>query len=123
MVEDTWSPTAPTRTLKYLLADVAKQKARANQLYFIKAFLQAKLKNRVVVKLDMRYKDYFPDYAKYFGRALRLLNLMYGMTNYYKYAQYGSKIVFYVMLRIVSIGIQMKILENGLLTPWERYYI
>ena len=50
----TWSPTASMRTLKYFLADVAKHKARANQLYFIGAFLQAKLKNRVVVKLDIR---------------------------------------------------------------------
>ena len=31
--------------------------------------------------LDIRYTDYFPEYAKYFGRALRLFNSMYGMTN------------------------------------------
>ena len=43
--------------------------------------MQAKVKNRVFVKLDIRYKDYFPEYAKYFGRALRLLKSMYGMTN------------------------------------------
>ena len=68
----------------------------------------------------MRYADYFPEYAKYFGRALKLLKSMYGMTNsgklladdqterlieegfmksqcqmsiYYKYAPDGSKIV------------------------------
>ena len=68
----------------------------------------------------MRYADYFPEYAKYFGRSLKLLKSMYGMTNsgklfsdeltewlieegfiqsqcqmsiYYKYAPYGSKIV------------------------------
>ena len=68
----------------------------------------------------MRYTYYFPEYAKYFGRALILLNSMYGMTNsgkffadeltewlleagfiqsqcqmsiYYKYAPDGSKIV------------------------------
>ena len=84
------------------------------------AFLQAKLKIRVFVKLDIRYTDYFPEYAKYFGRALRLLKSMYGITNsgklsadeltellleagfiqsqcqmsiYYKYAPDGSKIV------------------------------
>ena len=33
------------------------------------------------VKLDMRYADYFPEYAQYFGRALKLLKSMYGMTN------------------------------------------
>ena len=75
------------------------------------------MKNRVSVKLDSRYIAYFPEYAKYFGIALRLLKSMYGMTNsgklfadeliewlleanfiqyqcqlsiYYKYAPYGS---------------------------------
>ena len=43
--------------------------------------MQSKVKNRVFVKLDIRYIDYFPEYAKYFGRALRTLNSMYGMTN------------------------------------------
>ena len=81
MVGDTWSPTASMRTLKYFLADAAKNKARVNQLGFIGAFLQAKVKNRVFVKLDMRYADYFTEYAQYFRRALRLLKSMYGMTN------------------------------------------
>ena len=81
MVVDTWSPTASMRALDYFLADAAKYKARFHQLYFIGAFLQAKVKNRVFVKLDMRYADYFPEYAQYFGRALRLLKSMYGMTN------------------------------------------
>ena len=78
MVGDTWSPTASMRTLNYFLAAAAKHKARVHQLDFIGAFLQAKVKNRVFVKLDIRYTDYFPSYAKYFGRALRLLKSMYG---------------------------------------------
>ena len=69
------------RTLKYFLVDAAKHKARVHQLDFIGAFLQAKAKNRVFVKLDIRYTDYFPEYAQYFGRALKLLKSMYGMTN------------------------------------------
>ena len=81
MVGDTWSPTASIRTLKYFLADAAKHKARVHQLYFIGEFLQAKVKNRVFVKLGIRYIDYFPEYVQYFGRALILLNSMYGMTN------------------------------------------
>ena len=81
MVGDTWSPTASMRTLKYFLADAAKHKVRVHQLYFIGAFLQSKVKNRVFVKLDIRYTDYFPEYAQYFGRALILLESMYGMTN------------------------------------------
>ena len=38
----------------------------------------------VFVNLDSRYVDYFPEfpeYSKYFGRALRLLKSMYDMTN------------------------------------------
>ena len=90
--------------------------------------MQAKVKNRVFVKLDIMYTDYFPEYAQYFGRALRLLKSMYGipdsrklfadeliewlleagfiqsqcqMSIYYKYATYGSKILAYLMLTIV----------------------
>ena len=81
MVGDTWSPTASMRNLKYFLADAAKHKSIVHQLDFIGTFLQAKVKNRVFVKLDMRYTYYFPEYAQYFGRALILLNSMYGMTN------------------------------------------
>ena len=81
MVGDTWSLTAYMRTLKYFLEDAAKHKTRVHQLAFIGVFLQAKVKNRDFVKLDIRYTDYFPEYAKYFGRALRLLKSMYGMTN------------------------------------------
>ena len=66
---------------EYFLADSEKNKARVHQLNFIGAFLQAKVKNRVFVKLDMRYADYFPEYAQYFGRALKLLKSMYVMTN------------------------------------------
>ena len=47
MVGDTSSPTASIRNLKYLLLDAAKHKTRVHQLYFIGAFLQAKVKNRV----------------------------------------------------------------------------
>ena len=81
MVGDTWSPTDSMRTLKYFLADAAKHKARFHELDFIGAFLQAKVKNRVFVKLEMGHAEYFPEYAQYFGRALKLLKSMYGMKN------------------------------------------
>ena len=67
--------------MKYLLADAAKHKARVHQLDFIGALLQAKVNNRVFVKLDMRYAAYFTEYSQYFGRALKLLKSMYDMTN------------------------------------------
>ena len=147
MVGDTWSPTASMRTLKYFLEDAAKHKARVHLLDFIGAFLQAKVKNRVFFKLDIRYTYYSPKYVQYFRRALRLLKSMYGMNNsgklfadelaewlleagfiklqcqmsiYYKYAPDGSKNISYLMLMIVSTGIQTKILENGLSILWER---
>ena len=81
MVGDTWSPTAFMRNLKYFLAYEAKHKAKVHPLDFIEAFLQAKVKNRVFFKLDIMYTYYFPEYAQYFGRALKLLKSMYGMTN------------------------------------------
>ena len=81
MVGDTWSPTIPMRTLNLFLADAAKNKARFHRLDFVGSFLQAKVKNRVFVKLDVSYTDYFPEYEKYFGRALRLLKSMNVMTN------------------------------------------
>ena len=37
--------------------------------------------NKVFVKLDMRYEAYFTEYTQYFGRSLKLLKYMYGMTN------------------------------------------
>ena len=45
----------------------------------------AKVNNRVFVRLDIRYTDYFPEYAKYFGRDFILLKSVYGMTNYGKF--------------------------------------
>ena len=82
LVGDTWSPTAFMITLRYSFADVTKHKARAHQLNFIGAFLQEKFENRVLVKMDIRYPYYSPEYSVYFGRALILLKSMYGMTNY-----------------------------------------
>ena len=64
MVGDTWSPTASISTLKYFLEDAAKRNAKVHQLDFIGAFLQAKVKDRVFVKLDIRYTYYYPEYAQ-----------------------------------------------------------
>ena len=47
-------------TLKYLLVDADNHKARVHRLDFVGAFLQEKVNNRVFVKLDSRYVDYFP---------------------------------------------------------------
>ena len=77
---ETWYPTASLRTVKFLLADSARHKARFKQLDFIGAFLQAKVNRRFFVRLESKYSDFFPDYRHYFGRPLRLVRFMYGMT-------------------------------------------
>ena len=59
LVGYTWSPISPMRTLKYFLAYAAKHKSRLHQLDFIGSLLKANVKNRVFVKLDSRYVDYF----------------------------------------------------------------
>ena len=46
------------RTFKYFLIDAAENKARVHQLDFIGSFLQANVKNRVFVKLNVKYADY-----------------------------------------------------------------
>ena len=61
LVGDTWSPTASTINFKFFLADAVNHKARVHQLYFIEALLQEKVRNRVFVKLDSKYADYFPE--------------------------------------------------------------
>ena len=57
LIGDTWSPTASTRTLKYLLSYGVKHKERVYPLDFIGSFLQEKFENGVFVKLDSRYAD------------------------------------------------------------------
>ena len=52
-----------------------------SQLDFIRALLQAKVNNRVFVKLDSKYADYFSEYSNYFVRALILLKYMYEMND------------------------------------------
>ena len=59
-----------------------------HQLDFIGAFLQAKFKDRVSVKLYSIYADFFPEYSNYFGRTLILLKSVYGMTNSVKLFAY-----------------------------------
>ena len=55
-----------------------------HQSDFIRVFFNEKVKNRIFVKLDIRYADYFLEYSNYIGRVLILLKSMYGMNNYGK---------------------------------------
>ena len=60
LVGYTWSPTVSMRTLKYFLVDAVKPNARVHQLDFIGELLSENFNNRVFLKLDSRYADYFP---------------------------------------------------------------
>ena len=75
MVGYAWSPTASKRTFKYFLADTAKHKAIVNQLYFIGTFLQAKVNNRVFVKLAIIYTHYFPLIFKVLWNILDIIEV------------------------------------------------
>ena len=57
IIGDTWYPKVTIITLNYLLLNDYKHKEKVHQLYFIGAFLQAKVKYRVFVKLDSRYGE------------------------------------------------------------------
>ena len=63
LVGDTWSPIASMTTFKHLLADTAKHKKIVHQLDLIGSSLKEKVKNRVFLKLDSRYKYYLPEYS------------------------------------------------------------
>ena len=63
LVGDTSSPISYMQNLVYFLVDAANHKTIVHQLYFIGTLLQAKVKNRVFVKLDSRYADYFSEYS------------------------------------------------------------
>ena len=84
MIGDTLDITASMRTTKYFSAYASKHKARVHQLDFIVEFIQANVKHIFFAKLDSRYGEYFPEYAKYFGGPLSLKRSMYGVTNYGK---------------------------------------
>ena len=56
---NTYPPTASMINLKSFLAYVVKHKSIVHWLYFIGSFLQARVKNRIFVKLDSSYADYF----------------------------------------------------------------
>ena len=72
IIGGTWSPTEWMSNLNNFLADSANHKSRVHRLDFIGVFIQANVKHRVFVKLDIRYGEYFPEYANYFRIPLRL---------------------------------------------------
>jgi hypothetical protein len=84
-MEDSWSPTAPFRSLKMFLADAARSRCRVHQLDFVGAFLQANVRGRIFVTLPKVYEDIWPEFKDYCGRPLRLMKSMYGVNYSGKY--------------------------------------
>ena len=68
-MEDSWSPTAPFRSLKMFLADAARNRCRVHQLDFVGAFLQANVRGRIFVTLPKVYGDIWPEFKDYCGRT------------------------------------------------------
>ena len=84
-IEDTYSPSASFRVLKMFLADAARHTCKTYQFDVVGAFLQAKMRSRVFIKLPAIYGQLFPEYAAYCGKPVMLLKAMYGMTLSGKY--------------------------------------
>ncbi len=84
-MEDSWSPTAPFRSLKMFLADAARNRCRVHHLDFVGAFLQANIRGGIFVTLPKVYWDIWPEFIEYCGRPLRLVKCMCGITYSGKY--------------------------------------
>jgi hypothetical protein len=80
IVEDTYSPTASGRGLKMFLGHAARNQCRVRQLDFIGAYLQAKVRGRIFIKMPGIYGNLFPEFQAYCGVPVRLIKSMYGMT-------------------------------------------
>ena len=83
--EDTWSPTASMRLLKTFVAAATQEGKEIKQVDFIAAFIQAKVRERVFVKLSEDLATICPQYAHLIGRPLRLSRGLYGLTLCGKY--------------------------------------
>ena len=59
LIIDTLSPTSSMRNLKYFLEDYINHKARLHRLDLFGALLQTNFNNRIFLKSESRYADYF----------------------------------------------------------------
>ena len=83
--ENTWSPTASMRLLKTFVAAATQEGKEIKQVDFIAAFIQARVRERVFVKLSEDLSAACPEYSHMFGRPLRLERGLYGLTLCGKY--------------------------------------
>ena len=83
--ENAWSPTASMRLLKTFVASAAQEGKEIKQADFIAAFIQAKVRERVFVRLSEDLAAACPEYVQWLGRPLRLEKGLYGLTLCGKY--------------------------------------
>ena len=86
LMEDPHSPAASMRMSKMIMAEAARHKSRLFQLDVIGAFLQARMRSRVLIMLPKIYGEVFQEFKEHYGTPLLLLlKAMYGMTLSGKY--------------------------------------
>lgn len=85
LMEDPHSPAASMRMSMMIMAEAVRHKSRLFQLDVIGAFLQARMRSRVLIMLPKIYGEVFPEFKAYCGIPLLLLKAMYGMTLSGKY--------------------------------------
>ena len=83
--ENAWSPTASMRLLKTFVASAAQEGKEIKQVDFVAAFIQAKVRERVFVRLSEDLAAACPEYVQWLGRPLRLEKGLYGLTLCGKY--------------------------------------
>ena len=62
------------------LARATRLKVQVRQMDFIGAFLQAKVRNQVFIKMPAVYREIFPELKDYCGVPVRLIKSMYEMS-------------------------------------------
>ena len=83
--ENAWSPTASMRLLKTFVASAAQEGKEIKQVDFVAAYIQAKVRERVFVRLSEDLAAACPEYVPWLGRPLRLEKGLYGLTLCGKY--------------------------------------
>ena len=83
--QDIFSPTASMRLLKMFLALGVEVGRQVQQLDFISAFIQGKVRSRIFVFLDEIVREVCPEFSKFVGRPLLLERALYGLATSGKY--------------------------------------
>ena len=112
---NTWAPAASMRLVKYFIAQAAKHGMRVRQIDFIAAYLQAKVRARIYVKLPSSIKHLFSEekQRQYFDKPLKLKKGLYGLTT--------SGRFWYEELQewLIETGFKQSIADPGLFI-WRR---